>query len=214
MNAIHKENRQYIRVVGFDYYGSGKFGSKYLKEVLAEMENELPLGYEAKKTGWQWDWQKTKRNYALLIILAIGIYFICSVLFESLKQPLYIIGMVPLSFIGLFLTFAVFDFYFDQGGYAAFILLGGLTVNAAIFIVYDLNNLKTGNYNRNVVKAVLGKAKPILLTIASTCFGLIPFLLEGQNEVFWFSLAAGTIGGLLISLLAVFFVLPVWLMRK
>ena len=122
--------------------------------------------------------------------------------------------MVPLSFIGLFLTFAVFDFYFDQGGYAAFILLGGLTVNAAIFIVYDLNNLKNGSYNRKVVKAVLGKSKPIFLTIASTCFGLTPFLLEGQNEVFWFSLAAGTIGGLIFSLVAVFFVLPVWLMKR
>ena len=214
MNAIHKENRQYIRVVGFDYYGSAKFGTKYLDKVLVEMENELPLGYNAKKLGWQWNWEKTKRNYGLLFILIIAIYFICSVLFENLKQPLYIIGVVPLSFVGLFLTFAVFDFYFDQGGYAAFILLGGLTVNAAIFIVYDLNNLKEGSYNQNVVKAVTGKAKPILLTIASTCFGLTPFLLEGQNEVFWFSLAAGTIGGLVCSLLVVFFVLPVWLMKK
>ena len=214
MNAIHKENRQYIRVVGFDYYGSSKFGSKYLTEVLKQTASELPMGYEAKRSGWQWDWQKTKRNYGLLLILAIGIYFICSILFESFRQPLYIIGMVPLSFIGLFITFAVFDFYFDQGGYAAFILLGGLTVNAAIFIVYDLNNLKKGNYNRNVAKAVLGKAKPILLTVASTCFGLTPFLLEGQNEIFWFSLAAGTIGGLLVSLVAVFLVLPVWLMKK
>ena len=213
INTIHKENRQYIRVVGFDYYGSGKFGSKYLTKVLKEMANELPLGYEAKQSGWHWDWNKTKRNYGLLVVLAIAIYLICSVLFENLKQPLYIIGIVPLSFIGLFLTFAVFDFYFDQGGYAAFILLGGLTVNAAIFVVYDLNNMHNGGYNRNVVKAITGKAKPIMLTIASTCFGLTPFLLEGQNEVFWFSLAAGTIGGLLISLVVVFFVLPVWLMK-
>ncbi len=214
MNAIHKENRQYIRVVGFDYYGSNKFGNKYLDTVLKEMAKELPVGYEAKKSGWQWNWEKTKRNYGLLLILAVGIYFICSVLFENLRQPLYIIGMVPLSFIGLFLTFAVFDFYFDQGGYAAFILLGGLTVNAAIFIVYDLTNLPGRNHNRNVMKAVSGKAKPILLTVASTCFGLTPFLLEGQHEVFWFSLAAGTIGGLALSLPAVFLVLPLWLMRK
>lgn len=214
MNAIHKENRQYIRVVGFDYYGSNKFGSKYLEELLEETNHELPLGYEAKRSGWQWNWKKTTRNYALLLVLAVSIYFICSVLFEDLRQPLFILGVVPLSFIGLFLTFAVFDFYFDQGGYAAFILLGGITVNAAILIVYDLNNLKKGLYNKNVVKAALGKAKPILLTIASTCFGLMPFLLEGQNEVFWFSLAAGTIGGLIFSLVAVFFVLPVWLMKK
>ena len=214
INAIHKENRQYIRVVGFDYYGSGKFGSMYLNEVLEEMELELPLGYEAKRSLWSWNWGKTKRNYLLLFVLVIVIYFICAILFENLKQPFYIIGAIPISFIGLFLTFAVFDFYFDQGGYAAFVLLSGLVVNAAIFIVNDLNNLKKGDYNKNVILAVTGKARPVMLTIVSTCFGLIPFLIEGQNEVFWFSLAAGTIGGLVISVFAVFVCLPVWLIRK
>ncbi len=214
INAIHKENRQYIRVVGFDYYGSARFGGKYLDKVLKEMAAELPMGYEAKRSGWYWDWNKTKRNYGLLLLLTVAIYFICSIMFENLRQPLYIIGMVPMSFVGLFITFAGFDLYFDQGGYAAFVLLGGLTVNAAIFIVYDLHHLPGRHYNRKVAKAVWGKARPVLLTVASSCFGLLPFLLEGQNEVFWFSLAAGTIGGLTISLVAVFLVLPVWLMKR
>ena len=30
-------------------------------------------------------------------------FFICSILFENLKEPLYIISMIPISFIGLFL---------------------------------------------------------------------------------------------------------------
>lgn len=214
LNAIIKENRQYVRVVGFDYYGSDKFGSKYLEEVLKEMAKELPLGYEAQRQGWFWQWEKAKRNYGLLFIIALGIFFLCSVLFESVKQPFAILGVVPLSFIGLFITFAVFEFFFDQGGYAAFVLLSGLTVNAAIFVVYDLNAMHTGDYNENVSRAILGKAKPILLTITSTCFGLLPFLMEGQNEVFWFSLAAGTIGGLLVSVPIVFIVLPVWLMKN
>ena len=99
---------------------------------------------------------------------------------------MYIIAIIPISFIGLFLIFSLFDFYFDQGGYAAFVMLGGLAVNAGIFIVNDLNNRTTGAYNRNVLKSVAGKAIPILLTILSTCFGLIPFIMEGQNEIFWF----------------------------
>nr|WP_009035949.1 efflux RND transporter permease subunit [Indibacter alkaliphilus] len=93
-------------------------------------------------------------------------------------------------------------------------LLGGLAVNAAIFIVNGLNNKKIGVYNRRVVKAVGGKAVPILFTILSTCFGLIPFIMEGQNEIFWFSLAIGTIGGLVFSVVGVFLALPVFLWRK
>lgn len=213
-SAIHKEDRQYIRVVGFEYFGSSKFGNQYLNDVLDQYDKEKPLGYEAEKLSWEWDWGTTKRQYGLIVILLVGIYFICSILFENFKQPFYIIASVPISFIGLFLIFSIFDFYFDQGGYAAFVLLGGLVVNAAIFVINDLNNYHIGRYNRNVIKAILGKAQPILLTILSTCFGLIPFLIEGQKEVFWFSLAIGTIGGLLFSLIAVFVCLPVFLYRK
>ncbi|MEP0712259.1 MAG: efflux RND transporter permease subunit [Algoriphagus sp.] len=213
-NSLHKENRQYIRIVAFEYMGSGKFGQEYLDEVLAEMKKIMPIGYEAKKDSYSWNYEQQKRQYSLLGLLIIGIFMICAVLFENLKQPIYIIVIIPISFIGLFLIFSLFDFYFDQGGYAAFVMLGGLAVNAGIFIVNDLNNREKGIYNRNVLKSVAGKAIPILLTIMSTCFGLIPFIMEGQNEVFWFSLAIGTIGGLVFSMIGVFWVLPVLLWKK
>ncbi|UZD22186.1 efflux RND transporter permease subunit [Algoriphagus halophytocola] len=213
-NALFKEDRQYIRMVSFEYMGSGKFGNEYLDEVLEEMKQTMPIGYEAKKNSYSWDYDQQKRQYSLLGLLIVGIFMICAVLFENLKQPVYIIAIIPVSFIGLFLIFSLFDFYFDQGGYAAFVMLGGLAVNAGIFIVNDLNNRDQGIYNRKVLKSVGGKAIPILLTIMSTCFGLIPFIIEGQNEVFWFSLAIGTIGGLVFSMLGVFWVLPVLLWKK
>jgi multidrug efflux pump subunit AcrB len=213
-NAIHKKDRQYIRVVGFEYYGSYKFGNEYLDEKLAEMKMEMPVGYTASKLTWSWDWNKVKRQYSLLVILLVGIYIICAVLFENLKQPFYIVAMVPLSFIGLFLAFSWGDFYFDQGGYAAFILLGGLTVNAGVFVVNDLNNSRCRKYNRAVIQATLGKMRPIILTVLSTCLGLVPFLIGGQHEVFWFALAIGTIGGLTLSVLMVLVVLPALLMKQ
>ncbi|MBD3630206.1 efflux RND transporter permease subunit [Cyclobacterium sp.] len=213
-NALHKEDRQYIRLVSFDYMGSAKFGGEYLDEVLEEMKASMPIGYSASRQTYTWNYDQAKRQYGLLLVLVLGIFFICSILFENFRQPLFIIFIIPISFIGLFLIFSVFDFYFDQGGYAAFVMLGGLAVNAAIFIVNDLNNRTAGKYNRNVLKAVAGKATPILLTVLSTCFGLIPFVMEGQNEIFWFSLAIGTIGGLLFSMVGVFLALPVFLWKK
>lgn len=213
-NALHKEDRQYIRVVSFEYMGSAKFGNEYLDEVLDEMKVVMPIGYEAKKQTWSWNSDKAKREYGLLGLLIVGIFFICTILFENFKQPVYIIFLIPISFIGLFLIFSLFDFYFDQGGYAAFVMLGGLAVNAGIFILNDFNNRKTGVYNRNILKSVAGKAIPILLTVLSTCFGLVPFLIEGQNEIFWFSLAIGTIGGLVFSMVGVFWILPVLMWRK
>ncbi len=213
-NALHKDDRQYIRIVSFEYMGSAKFGGEYLDEVLEEMKTIMPIGYEAEKQGYFGWGDQVKRQYSLLAFLIIAIFLICAVLFENLKQPVFIIVIIPISFIGLFLIFSLFDFYFDQGGYAAFVMLGGLAVNAGIFIINDLNNMSGGAENRNVLKAIAGKAIPILLTIMSTCFGLIPFIMEGQNEIFWFSLAIGTIGGLIFSMIGVFWVLPVLLWKK
>lgn len=213
-NSIYKDDRQYIRIVGFEYYGSVHFGETYLNNVLEEMKNEMPTGYVAKQLTWKWDWNKVKRQYSLLLLLMLVIYMIGAILFESMTQPLVILVIIPTSFVGLFFTFGLFEFYFDQGGYAALILLGGVSVNATIFIINDFNSLKGKNKNRNIVKAAFVRATTILLTILSTCVGLIPFLIGGQNEVFWFTLAVGTMGGLLASIYGVFVLCPILFFRK
>lgn len=214
-NEIHKEDRQYLRRLGYDYNGAPKFATKHRNEKIEEMNAEIPVGYNVESaTNFSWSSAKQNRQNNLLLVLLVGIFFICAVLFENLKQPFHIIVTIPISFIGLFLIFSLFDFPMDSGGYAAFILLGGLVVNASIFVVNDFNNGSKKNHNRAILKALMGKAQPILLTVLSTCFGLIPFLLEGQDEFFWFSLAIGTIGGLVFSMIAVFICLPVFLSRK
>ncbi len=215
VNTIYKKNRLYIRQLAFDYFGSQHFGDKYLDEKLAEMINEMPPGYSVEKRSFNWNLEKLKRQYSLLVLLIVAIYFICAILFENLKLPFVVISTIPVSFIGLFLVFALFDFYFDQGGYAAFLLLGGLVVNASIFVLSDYKNLgHIPDPNKRLIRALSGKARPIMLTVLSTICGLIPFLIEGEDEVFWFSLAIGTIGGLVFSLFSIFCFLPVVMWKR
>lgn len=211
---IHKENRQYLRRVSFDYYGSSQFGQKYLDQVLAEMAPDLPSGFEISQKSYRWFNEKEQRQYELVPLLILIIYLICVVFFENFHQPLLIIFIIPSSFIGLFLIFAWGDFSFDQGGYAAFIMLGGLVVNSAIFIFTDYQQQHTRLQSRRVAKAIYQKAWPITLTVVSTCVGLVPFLINGDKEVFWFSLAIGMIGGLCFSVLLTFFVLPALMIKK
>jgi multidrug efflux pump subunit AcrB len=215
-NSIYKENRQYLRIVGYDYFGSEHFGQIHLDKTLEEFKPNLPLGYSFKQLDTNfYSSEKAKTQYGLLGILMLLIFFICSILFESLRQAFLILCVVPLSFIGIFITFGEFQIYFDQGGYASFVLVGGLCVNASIFIINDYNFLKKQRNNRNVFyKATFKKAVPILLTVVSTFLGLTPFLWEGQSEIFWFSLAAGTTGGLVFSLFCVFFVLPIFFIEE
>ena len=93
---------------------------------------------------------------------------ICAILLESLKQPLAVVLIIPVSYVGVFLTFYLFDFRFDQGGFAAFLLLSGIVVNAALYILNDFNNLKKKLPSsiprvRIFLKAYNGKIIPIFL---------------------------------------------------
>jgi len=64
---------------------------------------------------------------------------------------------------------------------------------------------------RIYIKAFNHKIIPIFLTIISTVLGLVPFVWSGQKEVFWFAFAAGSMGGLIFSIVAVVIYLPLFL---
>jgi hypothetical protein len=90
-NALHKEDRQYIRIVSFEYMGSAKFGNEYLEEVLGEMKAGMPNGYTAEKEGFDWNFERG----------------------QTPVEPFYIINVFPISLISLFLIFSLFGFCFD-----------------------------------------------------------------------------------------------------
>lgn len=218
--SVFKENQEYIRFVKYNYTSSEKFGSIYLNETLKKMKTKLPLGYQFRHTENSMFLNDDRNNnYSLLLLLILGvIYFICAILFESLKQPFIILSVIPISFIGVFLTFYIFNFNFDQGGLASFILLSGITVNASIFIINGFNKLKKEQPNANYLDLFIiafnQKIFPIALSISSTILGFIPFVKDGQNEVFFFALGVGTIGGLLFSLIGILIYLPLFTLRK
>lgn len=217
-NDIYKTNQQYQLVVAYDFIGPEPLSKLVREQQEKELSQILPLGYSVRQYEWGgWD-KKDKKQYLLILLVIVIIYFICAILLESLVQPFAIIFMIPISFIGVFLTFYLFDFNFDQGGFASFILLCGIVVNAGLYIINDYNNfcrVKGVRDNLRVyLKAFNHKIIPIFLTIISTVLGLVPFVWSGQNEVFWFAFAAGAMGGLIFSVTAILFYLPLFVRFK
>ena len=216
---VAKENQQYRLCLQYEYIGASEQGHKLLKKDLEGFNKLLPLGYkaEAESDNWSWGGGANKQYRLLLIVIAI-IFFITSILFNSLKQPLAIIFVIPISYIGVFLTFYWFKLNFDQGGFASFILLCGITVNASIYILNEYNAIRKRftrlSLLRAYVKAWNTKVIPIFLTVVSTILGFIPFMVGAEKEGFWFPLAAGTIGGLVMSVIGVFVFLPVLTLKK
>lgn len=216
-SAIHKENQQYLRVLAFEYTGSGRFGSRHLDATLDATRPELPLGYAMERNTYSYGGEE-KRTYGLVLPLILLIYLICAIVFESLRQALAIVLLIPISFIGIFLVFYHVPGSFDQGGYTAFLLVSGLAVNSLILVINDFNGLRRAQPGRSLrtlyVRALGQKLTPILLSVLSTICGLIPFLLDGKDETFWFALALGAIGGLVCSVLVLLFFVPVAVLRR
>lgn len=216
-NNINKKNQEYILNVGYNFVGSYKLQSNYTNAVVENFQDSvLPIGYKISRGDYYWRTGE-KTQYMLLALIVIVIYFICAIMFESLNKPLVIILLIPLAFVGLFLTFSIGKFHFDQGGYAAFVLLCGLVVNAGIYLVYEYISLSTHNSQytvRTYIKSFNRKIIPITLTVVSTILGLAPFLTSGNKEVFWFSFAAGSIGGIVFSLIAIWLFLPILIPLK
>jgi len=213
--AVAKENQQYQLVLQYDYIGTSVQGKRMQEVAVDEFKNELPIGYEVKIPDNYWSWNnKDSKQYLLLLLVFVIIYFNASILFNSLKQPFYIIFVIPISYIGVFLTFYLFQLNFDHGGFASFILLSGLTINANIYILDEFNNVVSKNRHISRLKAYIkawnSKARPIFLTVISTALGFLPFII-GYKEAFWFPLAVGTIGGMIVSLIATFCFLPLFM---
>jgi multidrug efflux pump subunit AcrB len=230
-NDIVRVDQQYQLIVGFNHIGARELADRRLERTV-EMMNEqvLPIGYKAEAVSNQYT-MTAKDNWrmALLLMLVVAvIYSLCAVIFESLRKPFVVLLLIPVGFIGLFLTFSLGGFVFDQGGVAAMVMMCGIVVNAGIYIVSEYNTIRrarSGAVGAGVsgagaaamrsavevyVRAYNRKIIPTLLTIVSTVLGLVPFLFDGSDNVFWFAFAVGVMGSMLFSLLALVVWLPVF----
>ena len=215
----HRTGISIRRSKQFDFIGSYELGKRLIERTVRQLNDEiLPIGFRADSPSHNFG-RKEKQQQAWLILLVVAIiYTMCTILFESLRKPLVIILMIPISFIGVFLSFGWSDFIFDQGGFAAFVLLCGIVVNAGIYLINEEDTCAAISGKRGIalyLKAFNHKIVPISLTILSTILGLAPFLYDGPEEVFWFAFAIAAISGTFFSVIALLIYLPIFLpMRR
>lgn len=235
-NIIPRDNQEYVLRVAFNVLGSYTYTDRYIKSITEKFNVTFPVGFRClNKTSGAYEDDGTQ--YWLIGLVAVIVFFILAILFESLLQSLAVTLLIPVSFIGLFVTYYVTGVPFGTGGFAAMVLLAGLTVNAGIYIVCQYNiivrqhDISNRQYDipgsrhdiivrrhdrrkrqgvRWFVTAFNHKIVPIMLTVLSTVIGMIPFLMDGPDEQpFWYSLAVGTIGGLSLSVIPIVMFLPV-----
>ncbi|MCM1109067.1 MAG: efflux RND transporter permease subunit [Clostridium sp.] len=212
---IEKANQQYQLYVEYDFVGGGELSGAIRRQVIEEYAHHLPMGYEISDgNAYDHSTQQKPSDLIVILLIILIIYIICCVLYNSFVMPLVVIAVIPVSFIGIFLSFNAFNIPFNQGGLAAFILLSGLTCNSVIYLLNDYVSLRRTTRLgalQAYLKAFNSKIIPILLTILSTALGFVPFMFDAKQDSFWMALSVGTICGLFFSVVGLMFYLPIML---
>ncbi|MDA3865419.1 MAG: efflux RND transporter permease subunit [Salinivirgaceae bacterium] len=214
-----------------DGYNANEIVSQ-LKMSLAGFE--MPDGYSWEFTGEQEEQEESGGFLVLALFLAIGLIFIVLVTqFNSITKPLIILVQVVFSIIGVLLGFIIFDIDISVilTGMGIIAVAGIVVKNAIILIDYLDAQIKDkpgeARAREKVVEAGRVRLTPVLLTAASTIFGLLPLaigmnidfvsLLEtfdpniyfgGINAIFWGPLAWTIIFGLAFATFLTLVVVP------
>ncbi|MCF0191448.1 MAG: efflux RND transporter permease subunit [Marinilabiliaceae bacterium] len=217
--AIRKEDQQYIICLQYEYMGSSKGGIKNHKAVIEQFRPMMPAGYELINDMEVWYSSGANSGYIWLVLFVIVvILFITSILFNSHRYSFIVLSLLPLTFVGVFTTYYLFNVRFDLGGVTAFILLCGITINSAIYIINEYKRQQVINRENtlldNYLRAFKAKIVAIMLTIISTVLGFVPFVIGTSHETFWYSLSMGVIGGLIFSIVGLVLFLPLFSLSK
>lgn len=218
-SEIVKKNQEYQLYMQVGYIGEEKIGKEILDGIIEHIDRTLPMGFsiERETTSSAFNFRTT--DWLLLMIAIAIIFFITVILFGNFRQALAIIITIPISYIGLFITYYIAGARLDQGALAAFVLVSGLVVNISIYLVDTMNEI-TQTSTKNADKVALFvqswdiKRRSIMLTVASTILGFIPFLVGINHESFWYTLALGTTGGLAVGVVGVLLFLPLFVISQ
>ena len=129
--------------------------------------------------------------------------------FNSMRKAFIILTTIPLGLIGVVLGLLLADTFFGFMTLLGIISLAGIVINNAIVLLERIKlELDSGvPHQQAIVKAAQQRARPILLTTATTVLGLIPLYLGGGEM--WEPMAVAIMAGLLFSTVLTLAVVPV-----
>ena len=191
-----------------DGYSSGD-AIKAIQEVAAQV---LPKGYGYEFDGITREEAQTGSNTVIIFgICILLIYLILSALYESFLIPFAVILSVPCGLMGSFLLAKMMgmenNIYLQTG---IIMLIGLLSKTAILITEYAADRRAAGmSLTQAAVSAAKARLRPILMTVLTCVFGMIPLVLShGVGANGNSTLGAGVIGGMIVGTLALLFLVP------
>jgi multidrug efflux pump subunit AcrB len=152
-----------------------------------------------------------EKVFPIILLLMIAV-IICT--FRSISQTLIVVLLIPFGFIGV-----AWGHYLHGMQVSLFSMLGtialiGILINDSLVFVSAFNhNIKNRiPYNDALMRAAMGRFRPILLTSVTTIAGLAPLILEKSFQAqFLIPMALSIAYGLAFATIVILVLLPVLL---
>ncbi len=208
LNRFNLYNSIAVNGMAADGYSTGD-AIAAIRETAAQV---LPRGYGYEFDGLTREEARTGSNTAIIFgICILLIYLILSALYESFIIPFAVILSVPCGLMGSFLFAKIMglenNIYLQTG----LIMLIGLLAKTAILLTeYAGDRRRAGmSLTQAAVSAAKVRLRPILMTVLTMVFGMIPLVLaHGVGANGNSTLGSGVVGGMIVGTLALLFLVP------
>ena len=181
-----------------------------IKRTAAE---QLPAGYGFEYGGVSREEAASTGNTALIFVICIVlVYLILCALYESFLVPAAVILAIPAGLAGSFIFAAIFglenNIYLQTG---LIMLIGLLAKTAILQTEYAVQRRKEGmSLTMSAFSAARERFRPILMTVMSMIFGLLPLMAaSGVGANGCRSLASGVVGGMIAGAIALLLFVPI-----
>ena len=191
---------------------SGYSSGQAIKAIGETAREVLPATCSYEFGGLSREESKTTNNAALIFVLCmVLIYLILCALYESVFIPFAVLLSVPCGLMGSFLFAWLFGLENNIYMQTGLIMIIGLLAKTAILLTEYAG--KRRSEGMTLAQAAYSAAKvrlrPILMTVLSMVFGLVPLMMaHGVGANGSRSLATGVIGGMIVGTLALLFLVP------
>lgn len=172
----------------------------------------LPVGYRVVLGGASVTFKESMSSLIFALFLGVAIaYMILGSQFNSFKDPVTVITILPLSIAGAALALLVTGQSLNIFSMIGLLLLMGIVEKNSIILVDYANNFKSQGFGarESMEKAGPIRLRPILMTATATLMAAIPPALGlGPGSEIRRPMAIAVIGGLVLSTLLSLVVVP------
>lgn len=185
--------------------------SKEVETVMGAIEKEgkLPPGYRMVSRGEVKSMKDSFGGLGFGLVLAsILVYLVMVVQFRSMKDPLIVMAVVPLGFIGVLWMLFITGTYLSIQSLMGSIMMIGIVVSFSILMIdFAHRRFREGVSRKEaILEAAKIRLRPILMTSLSAMLGLVPMAIAGGANI---PLARAVIGGVAASTVFTLYIVPI-----